>query len=164
MDLVSESLVEAHDLDRFCCGRQALDDWLKRSARHAQAMNTGRTFVWHAGDRVVVAYYTLAAHLVARERVPKRIGRGSPDVIPAVLLARLALDRTLHGTGLGGELLWDALERAWAASRQAGARLVVVDAVDDEAASFYEHYGFSRIPGAARLVQKISDIEAALGH
>ena len=164
MDFVSERLTEAHDLERFSSRVTDLDDWLRRSARHADAMNTGRTFVWHAGDAVVVAYFTLAAHLVARAQVPKRIGRGSPDVIPAILLARLALDQTLRGRGLGGELLWDAMERAWAASQHAGARLVVVDAIDDTAVSFYEHYGFRRIPETRRLVQKMSDVAAALGH
>ena len=164
MDFVSERLTEAHDLDPFSCGTPQLDGWLKRTAQHAEAMNTGRTFLWHAGDRRVVAYFTLAAHLVAREEVPKRIGRGSPDVIPAILLARLALDRTLHGQGLGGELLWDAMERSWVASRHAGVRLVVVDAIDDAASLFYEHYGFRRIPDTGRLVRKMSDIGAALGH
>ncbi len=110
-----------------------------------------------------MAYFTLAAHLVARESLTKRTARGSPNVIPAILLARLALDLSLQGQGLGAELLWDALSRAVAANRQAAARLVVVDAVDDGAASFYEHFGFEPIPSnPTRLVQKVSSIEAAL--
>jgi hypothetical protein len=40
-------------------------------------MNTGRTFVWISGDRVVVAYFMLAAHLVARESLTKRTGRAA---------------------------------------------------------------------------------------
>ena len=126
-------------------------------------MNTGRTFVWHSGDGVVVAYFTLAAHLVARESLTTRTGRGSPDVIPAILLARLALDGSLQGQGFGAELLWDSLSRAVAANRQAAARLVVVDAIDERAASFYEHFGFEPIPrNPSRLVQKMRSIEAAL--
>jgi GNAT superfamily N-acetyltransferase len=160
----SELLREDHDRTGFDSGNVDLDSWLRDHALHASAMNTGRTFVWHAGDGIVVAYFTLAAHVVARETVAKRTGRGSPDVIPAILLARLALDRAQQGQGLGAELLWDALSRAAAANRQAAARLVVVDAVDERAASFYEHFGFEPIPGnPARLVQKLSSIEAALG-
>jgi hypothetical protein len=65
--------------------------------------------------------------------------------------------------GLGGELLWDALSRSVAASQLAGARVVVVDAVDAQAASFYCHHGFREVPGNPfRLVQKMSDIAAAL--
>jgi len=126
-------------------------------------MNTGRTFVWRAEEGRVVAYFTLAAHLVAREHMPPKVGRGSPQAIPAVLLARLALDRSLTGQGLGGELLWDALSRAVAASQQVAARLVVVDAIDDAAVGFYQHFGFVPVPGnPRRLVQKMTDIEAAL--
>lgn len=164
MAFTSELLREDHDSTGFDSGNVDLDSWLRDHAMHASAMNTGRTFIWHAGDGVVVAYFTLAAHLVARETLAKRTGRGSPDVIPAILLARLALDRAQQGQGLGSELLWDALSRAVAANRQAAARLVVVDAVDERAASFYGHFGFEPIPGnRARLVQKLSSIEAALG-
>ena len=163
MAFSSEELREEHDRSRFDSGNAELDHWLREHALHASAMNTGRTFVWHRGNRVVVAYFTLAAHLIAREILPKRTGRGSPSIIPAILLARLALDRSLHRQGLGAELLWDALTRAVAANRQAAARVVVVDAVDERAASFYEHFGFERVPGHAnRLVQKLSSIEAAL--
>jgi hypothetical protein len=61
------------------------------------------------------------------------------------------------------ELLLDALARAVTASDTAAARLVVVDAIDDHAARFYTHHGFTAIPGDHhRLVQKMSDVAAAL--
>ena len=165
MAFTSAALGEHHDTTVFNSGSVDLDRWLRDHALHASAKNTGRTFVWQSGDGVVVAYFTLAAHLVARESLTKRTGRGSPNVIPAILLARLALDRSLQGQGLGAELLWDALTRAVAANRQAAARLVVVDAIDERAAFFYEHFGFEPIPGnPSRLVQKVSSIEAALGR
>ena len=126
-------------------------------------MRTARTFVWHAGDRAVVAFFSLAAHLVVREGLPRSVARGAPAAIPAIVLARLALKRTLHGGGLGAELLWDALSRTVAASEIAAARLVVVDAIDAAAGAFYVQHGFVRVPGDShRLVQKISDIVAAL--
>jgi GNAT superfamily N-acetyltransferase len=163
MRWISEPLGAEHELEAFHSGNEALGNWLKRSARQAQAMRTARTFVWHEGDGVVVGYFSLAAHLVLRADVPKRVGRGSPASIPAILLARLALARARHGQGLGGELLWDALSRAVAASNVAAGRVVVVDAIDEAAASFYEHHGFSRVPkNPHRLIQKVSDIAAAL--
>lgn len=160
----SEHLAADHQLDRFWSGKAPLDDWLRQSARHADAANTGRTFVWvDPPSREVVAYFTLAAHLVRREETPKAVGHGSPDAIPAVLLARLALDRSLQGKGLGGQLLLDALERGIEASQRAAARLVVVDAIDESAAAFYRRYGFRPCPDLRRLVRKTSDIAAALG-
>lgn len=126
-------------------------------------MRTAQTFVWHSDDGVVTAYFSLAAHLLIRDDLPRRVGRGSPASVPAILLARLALSTHLHGQGLGGELLWDALSRAALASDISAARLMVVDAIDDRAARFYMHHGFVAIPGNShRLVQKMSDIAAGL--
>lgn len=160
---ISEALGAQHKLAAFDSGKSDLDGWLTRSATHAVANRTAKTFVWHGGDAIVVAYFSLAAHLVMRDAVPKKVGRGSPDAIPAILIARLALDRALQGQGLGGELLWDALSRAVAASEIVAARLVVVDAIDEGAARFYEHHGFTGVPGTEyRLVQKTSDVAAAL--
>jgi GNAT superfamily N-acetyltransferase len=159
----SERLRPDHDVSGFRCGVAALDQWLIEHAAPAQLMRTAQTFVWHEGDKRVVAYFSLAAHLVVRAGLPQPLARGSPTSIPAVLLARLALDCRLHGQGLGGELLLDALTRARAAAGIAAARLVVVDAINSEVAAFYEHHGFRPIPdNPNRLVQKMSDIAAAL--
>ena len=160
---VSEELGPDHGREAFDCGSDTLNHWLLAHAPHAQAMLTARTFVWHEHDMKVVAYFSLAAHLIVRGQVPNRLSRGSPRTIPAILLARLALDISLHGEGLGGELLWDALSRACAASRIAAARLVVVDALNDHARAFYEHHGFVALADVPyRLMQKVSDITAAL--
>jgi GNAT superfamily N-acetyltransferase len=97
-----------------------------------------------------------------RDELPKSVGRGSPSEVPAVLLARLALDRSLHGQGLGGVLLADALERIVVATQTVAVRIVVVDALHERATAFCERYGFKRIPGTVRLVQRVSDVAAAL--
>ena len=161
----SQHLAPNHELEAFDSGSMALDDWLRRFARHADAANTGRTFVWVEQDGcAVVGYFTLAAHLLRRSDLPKSIGRGSPDVIPAILLARLAVHRSLHGKGLGGQLLLDALERAVDASSRAAARFIVVDAIDDAARRFYIQFGFQPFPDSSRLARKTSEVAAALNN
>lgn len=160
---ISEKLLSHHELGELDCGVSELNRWLLDHARHAQSMRTAQTFVWHCGDSRAVAYFSLAGHLTERAEVPGPLGRGSPRQIPSVLLARLALSQDLHGTGLGSELLWDALSRARYASEIAAARLVVVDAIDASAAEFYRHHGFVPVPEhPARLVQKMSTVAAAL--
>lgn len=160
---VSEHLAPHHHLWEFRCGVESLDRWLVDHSTHAQSMRTAQTFVWHAGDDRVVGYFSLAAHLVVRGELPKKLGRGSPTSIPAVMLARLALDIRLHGDRLGGELLWDALTRSRTAADIAAARLVAVDAIGERAAAFYQQHGFTPVPGNPnRLVQKMSDIADAL--
>ena len=152
-----------HQLDFLDSGEPELDTWLRIHAAGAEARRVARTFVWcRSGGDVVVAYYALAGHRLVRDDLPKSIGRGSPAEVPAVLLARLAIDASLQGQGLGGALLADALTRVVAATELVAAGLVVVDAVHEDAARFYEHHGFRRIPGTMRLVQKISNVAAAL--
>jgi len=145
-------------------GEPELDTWLREHAAGAEARRVARTFVWcRVDDDVAVGYYSLAGHRLVRDDLPKSIGRGSPAEVPAVLLGRLAIDASLQGQGLGGALLADALTRVVAATELVAARFVVVDALHESAATFYEHHGFRRIEGTLRLVQKISWVVAALG-
>lgn len=164
---VSEALSPRHATGSFDSGKPDLDGWLRDHALTVEAKRIGRTFVWlekdpSLGDDRVVAYYTVAAHILARDSMPRALGRGNPEQIPAVLLGRLALDKMLHGRGLGAALLWDAMVRVVDATRTVAARFVVVDAIDEHAAGFYAHHGFTRIPGTMRLIQKVSDIAEAL--
>lgn len=153
---------ERHDVTGFTCGEASLDVWLREQAVPATARRTARTWVWSDPEDRVVGYYALAAHKVAREEVPGKIGRGGPTEIPAVLLARVALSQSLRGQGLGQILVADALTRIVEATQTVGARLVVVDALHETVARFYESLGFRRVPDSLRLVQKLTDIEAAL--
>ena len=135
---VSETMTKAHTFEGFSSGNPTLDGWLRNGALHAQSMRTARTFIWHRGDKVVIGFFSLAAHLVRRADVPGRVGRGSPDAIPAILLARLALDTRLHGEGLGAELLWDALSRCVVAADAAGARRTYLASLGQCSASWHE--------------------------
>ena len=85
-----------------------------------------------------------------------------PDLVPVVLLARLALDRSEHGRTLGGHLLIDALRRCVRGGHEFGARAVVVDATTEEAANFYRHFDFHKLDDR-RLWRRLADIEHALG-
>ena len=119
----------------------------RKSARDSDGRNLTRTYVWHSGGHVVVSYYTLMPYFIERETLTKRQARGLPDRISCYLIARLALDRSLHGQRLGSHLLASALGRAAVGARDLGGRYVIVDAIDDAAASFYRHHGFEPIPG-----------------
>jgi GNAT superfamily N-acetyltransferase len=153
-----------HDLAGFTCGEEPLDRWLKEQAVASEKRGTARTWVWTdtSDESRVLGYYALAAHKVARDEVPKRLGRGGPVEIPAILLARLALAKEIRGQGLGAVLLADALHRVVDVAQVVGARLVVVDALHENVATFYEGPGFARVPGSLVLTQRISDIAAAL--
>ena len=153
-----------HGLDSFSSGQPAHDDWLLTHARNATGQGT-RTYVLldEATDEVA-GYFAIAPHLLERQAAPRRIGRSAPARIPAVLLAKLALDRRLHGQGPGAELLVHALTTIVDAARAAGGRIVVVDAIDDSAAAFYAAHDFVATPNDPhRLVMKLSTASKALG-
>ena len=114
---------------------------MQRHAFNKQKAFLSRTYVV-TRERFVVAYYTLVLVSISQEDTPKKLGRGMPSVIPAMLLARLAVDKTAQGHGLGRSLLIDALRRTWAVMEKGAApvRLFLVDAIDDETKAFYERF------------------------
>ena len=162
-----ERLAPHHDVLKFASGQDELDAWLHRHALAAQQMDSARTFLLvhggqEAGNRVA-GYFSLTMGSVLRAEAPPKLVRGLPAYpVGMVLLTRLAVDRNEQGKGLGGLLLAEALRKAVAAG-EAAARLVVVDAIDDQAAKFYAHHGFIPAPGhPLRLHRRMKDIRASL--
>jgi GNAT superfamily N-acetyltransferase len=159
-----EPLADGHDLDAFTCGQPDLDEWLRQHADHATHQGTRTYLLVEEGSDAVVGYFAIAPHTLARDEAPRRIGRGAPRAIPAILLAKLALDRRFQGQGLGAELLVHVLTTVVTAARSAGGRLIVVDAIDDDAASFYRTNSFEPSPAnPRRLVMKLSTAARELG-
>ena len=164
MSYLAEPFGDHHHLEDFDCGNEQLNVWLRRHARTATGHGT-RTSVVVDPERTVIGYFAIAPHTIDRAAVPRSVGRGAPSQIPAVLLGKLALDRTLHGQGFGSELLVGALTTIVRAARQVGGKFVVVDAIDDAAASFYIHHEFVAVPANPhRFVRKLSTISKALGE
>ena len=158
---------DRHLVDNFRCGGdEGLDRWLRQSAAAESAKQVSSTFVWTpAGSDEVVAYYSMLAHAVTRGELPSRLGRGVADPVPAALIGKLALHEDLRGQGLGGQLLRDALERLVVASRSGPAfRVIVVDAIDEAAARFYAHFGFTPAPNRPeRMLMHVRRAADALG-
>ena len=93
-------------------------------------MDSARTFVATRSGRAV-GYFAQAMGSVLRAEAPAKLVRGLPAYpVGMVLLARLAVDQS-QGRGIGAMLLAEALRKAVAAE-VAAARLIVVDAVDDD--------------------------------
>ncbi|MDH6579853.1 GNAT family N-acetyltransferase [Kitasatospora sp. MAP5-34] len=150
--------------DGFDSGIPVLDDWLRDASATMVRANLGRTFVWRDATGKVVAYYHLTPHEVCQEGIPSRDRFSAKHrPVPGFLLAKLALDKTLHGQRLGSALLYDALTRVATAAEQVGGRLVVVDAINDHAAGFYRAHGFKDVRAdhpdrPQRLFRPIADL------
>lgn len=152
-----------HDTSQFQSGNEALDRWLHRYAGQHQRRDAARTFVLTDAG-VVIGYYALLAgeldHAQATERTRKGMSRHYP--IPVAILARLAVDHRHQNRGLGATLLRDPLRRVTLASEQLAVRAVVVHAIDQSAARFYEHFGFRALSAAPRtLMVTLAELRAA---
>lgn len=143
-----EPLHAQHIIEGFNCGRSSLNEWLLRRARRNETSGDSRTYVVCNAEKLVIAYYSLAAGQVLRVEAPKALTRNAPDPIPIIILGRLAITLGYQGKGLGAALLRDAAYRAKAASAIIGARALLVHALDKGAQSFYEAHGFSPSPVA----------------
>jgi GNAT superfamily N-acetyltransferase len=153
-----------HDVAAFDCGNEVLNRWLTRYAGQSERRDAARTFVAVGARGAVLGYYTLLAGQLSHENATASVRKGQSRhfPIPIALLARLAVDRNHQGEGLGAALLRDALARVKLASAHVAVRAVVVHAIDDRAADFYERFGFRALTATPRtLMVTLSDLRAA---
>ncbi|MDQ6604716.1 MAG: GNAT family N-acetyltransferase [Chloroflexota bacterium] len=145
---VFQPLGNHHDRVAFSCGVEALDTYFQRYAR--QDVRSRAAAVWVLYDEAsahVAGYYTLGAFSIRPQAIPQEFLKKLPryDPLPAILLGRLAVDSRYRVRRYGEMLLLDALRRSWEQSAIIGAVAVIVDAKDDTARTFYEHYDFTRV-------------------
>jgi GNAT superfamily N-acetyltransferase len=107
-------LTADHELDAFDSGEPPLDDWLRKRARGNHAEGGSRVYVTcdkdGAGKRVA-GYYALASGSISPELAPGGFRRNMPNPIPAVILGRLAVDKSWQGKGVGRSLMQDIHRR-----------------------------------------------------
>lgn len=143
-----QPLDSEHRVNGFECGVGSLDIWLVRHARAAAGAGSARTYVVIDSDQErVVGYHALTVGSIDHAEATGRAKKGMPrHPIPVMLLARLAVDKSVQGKGLGLFLLRDAMCRAASVADQAGVRLLLVHAVNDEARAFHQRFGFKPSP------------------
>lgn len=138
-----EALGPDHDRTIFSSGVDALDRYFRELV--TQDVRRRATTCYVAIDRSnarVAGYYTLAAGGIPLAEMPEELAKKLPRYpsVPVARVGRLAVDRSYRGHRLGSALLWDAGLRALRSELAVFA--IVVDAKNDQAASFYRHHGF----------------------
>ncbi len=157
-------LEKCHDVSAFDCGAPLLNDFLRKYAWQNQQNRCARTYVALRGN-CVAGYYSIAAGSVQRDDTTPRVAEGlAKHPVPVFLLARLAVDQTEKGKGLGAALLKDALLRSLQAADIVGCRAVLVHAKDQAAQAFYRKFGFESSPvDEFHLYLLMKDVQANLG-
>lgn len=150
-----------HGVAGFDCGKEPLNDWLKKKAVKSEGRSS-RCYVVCQG-KSVIGYYCLSTGAIFHAGAPRGLRQNLPDPTPVMVIGRLAVDREFHGRGIGAALLQDALGRILVTSRTVGAKAVMVHAIDEDAVPFYLSYGFKSFPTDAKtLWLPIQTIIAAL--
>ena len=145
-ELVIELLDRNHNRTVFHCGIESLDRYLKRQANQDMKRRISRVFVARSPEKEtrVLGVYTLSAISIDLSALPKTVADKLPKhPIPAALIGRLAVDSSAPGMGIGRMLLADAVRRTLAVGDDIAIYAMVVDAINRQAESFYEHYGFA---------------------
>lgn len=156
-----ELLTECHQVDSFDSVDWNLDYWLKTRALKNQATGATRTYVV-CNELRVMAYYALASGAVAVNESLGRFRRNMPDPIPVVILARLAVERSIQGRGVGRALVRDAGQRVIQAADTIGIRGIIVHALSEDAKVFYEKLGFEPSPlDPMMLMVTLADLKAS---
>ena len=144
-----EPLGKKHNWVFFSCGNDALNTYLQKRASQEAKKKIATTFVMaDSPTSRVIGYYTLSATSILLADLPDETARKLPKYphVPATLLGRLAIDSRYQARGYGELLIIDALRRALKATTEVASYAIVVDAINERARSFYEHYEFCAFP------------------
>ena len=157
-------LTDEMEVQGFSSGSVELDDWLIHQALKNQKKNNCRVYVvTEYESSSVIAYYAIAIGSVSRSSAIKKFSRNSPDPIPVIVLARLAIDQRFQRKGIGTGLLKDCFLRSVGVSQSVGMKGLLVHALDENAKRFYTQFGFVPSPiDSMTLMLSIADIEASL--
>jgi GNAT superfamily N-acetyltransferase len=144
---VIRPLAESDDPFSFSCGVRELDAYLRHHAMANAAAGIGATYVVEDREVGIGGYVTLAAAGVRADELglDARVIADLPRYpLPALLIARLAVDERCRRRGLGRGLLLFALDEALVARDRVGCVGALVDA-KSAATGFYERYGFVQV-------------------
>lgn len=161
-----EPIQKHHNRETFDCGDPHLNDFLKRHARQSHEKGGAKTYLAIAdGDeKTVLGFYSLSPASLEYERTPKVVKRGLARYdVPVFRLGRLAVDHSMQGKGLGGQLLLAAGKRCLLVAATVGGVALLIDAKNAEVAKWYESYGAVALEDAPlSLLLPLKTIHAAL--
>ncbi len=141
---IIEPLNKSHNREQFDCGAEALNQFLRATARQHIQKGISRTFVLSEQDcpQNIIGFFTLTLCEISSEKLPSSFAKKYPLQIPGVKLARLAVDLQWQRQGIGEILMIEAMQRALLVADTAGGIGLFVDAKDESAQSYYARYGF----------------------
>jgi GNAT superfamily N-acetyltransferase len=161
-----EPIARKHDRKAFDCGDADLNDFLHRYARQSHDLGAAKTIlaIDDADGTTILGFYSLAPASLSYARTPETLTRGlARHDVPGFRLARIATHVSVQGQGLGGQLIGAAGRRCLRAAAEVGGVILIIDAKNERAATWYAGYGAVPLLDAPlTLVMALASLEAAL--
>ncbi len=149
----------------FDCGIDSLNTYLQRYARQNHVGGGAKTFVAtrETDPARILGYYSISPGEIEFASAPTAISQGLGHYdVPVFRLARLAVDRSVQGLGYGSALLALAATRALQVRELVGGIALAIDAIDAQAAAWYERHGALRlVDDPLKLVLPLATIATA---
>jgi len=156
-----ELLAKSHDRVGFDCGSEALNTFLRQTARQHADRGISRTFVLVDEDttapKPILGFFSLNLCQLKADDLPPADAKRFPRTVPGVRLGRLAVAKELHRQGIGKTLLAAAMGKFMEIFNTAGGIGLFVDAKDVEAKRYYEQFGF--VPLASNELELFLPVE-----
>jgi predicted GNAT family N-acyltransferase len=134
-----------HIRSDFCCGKESLDNYLRKQASQDLKKRATTVFVLvDEPEQNILAYYTLSSYTIDITDLDTATAKRLPryPLLPATLLGRLAVDLKQTGNRFGELMLIDALKKALSTTVTVASLAIVAEALDESAVKFYVKYGF----------------------
>ena len=134
-----------HHCAEFDCGIPELNNYLARYATQDRRRNLSQVYILVDTNEPakVLGYYTLSAAHIEADQISEQERRRLPHYpVPCFRMGRFAIQQDVQGRGLGKCLIGCAVDHCLRARQEVAAYALIVDAKDEKAKSFYEHFGF----------------------
>ncbi|MCR5874398.1 GNAT family N-acetyltransferase [Phenylobacterium sp. J426] len=160
-----DPLTGLHRLDAFCCSYEPIQQFCRTRLAEAHDTYSVRAFVaTHDGDPRIVGYYYLCLSTISHDEAGLAVEGGFMHMtaVPTVYLGMFGVDRRLKKKGIGKRMMRDAFRRVETIATNAGTYALTLDAVDEEAAEYYEKFDFQRFaPGERKMFLELPTILAS---
>lgn len=140
-----QSLTRDHHRADFSCSEASLTAYIRQQALQDVKRGIAACYVLCGNQSLdIIGCYTLSAHSLRLTSLQPEEVRKLPryPYIPVGLLGRMAVDDRWRGRGYGADLLADAIKRL--ERSEVALYALLVDAIHETAAAFYDHFGFRR--------------------
>jgi GNAT superfamily N-acetyltransferase len=155
-----------HDRTAFTCGESKLDNYLKNTATKQQDQDITRVKVGCLDQaNVVISFHAMNAHSLNISQLGEEYQKRFPryDSIPSAYLSMIAVHSDYQGCGIGSRMMADAMRQVLSAAELIGVHFLVLDALNENAASLYLRLGFEKLSSISeRMIISTEKIRLAM--